>query len=87
MQVLKKWSLSSTDEEPRRPAHQKLLLKRNIASSKNSRYHNVPKVNTEMINMNQITLLSKEVQFSHLIQQIELKPIRPWVKNLYFTKI
>lgn len=47
----------------------------------------VPSVDMEMINMNHQTLFNKEVQFPHLIQQVELKFVHPWVRNLYCAKI
>ena len=40
-----------------------------------------PDMDTEMININQETLFNKKVRFLHLIQQVELKLIYPWVKN------
>lgn len=44
------------------------------------------KVDMEMVNINHETLSDKKVQFSHLIQQVAIRFIHPWVKNLYFAK-
>ena len=44
------------------------------------------KVDMEMVNINHETLSDQKVQFSHLIQQVAIRFIHPWVKNLYFAK-